>query len=105
MAAFSADNGGLYRYEDFAGYSVQVEEPVSINYRGYEVYKNASANQGPTELILLNLLEGIDLKSMGHNSPDYIHNSVDAAKLAYADRMRYLGGASFVPSPFDEILS
>ena len=62
---FSEENGGLFRYEDFAGYTAKVEEPVSIDYRGYTVYKNASASQGPAELFALNILEGYDLKKMG----------------------------------------
>src|SRR3989454_2889337 len=69
MAKFSEDNGGLFRYEDFANYTAKVEEPVSIDYRGYQIYKNPSASQGPAELIALNLLEGYDVKKMGLNSP------------------------------------
>jgi gamma-glutamyltranspeptidase/glutathione hydrolase len=105
MAEFCERNGGLYRYEDFAHYSVKLEDPVSVNYRGYDVYKNPSATQGPTELMLLNLLEGYDLKALGHNSPDYIHLSVEAAKLAYADREKHLGDADFISIPFDRLLS
>ena len=86
MGEFSEENGGLYRYEDFAAYKAEVEEPVSIDYRGYRVYKNASSTQGPAELIALNLLEGYDLKQMGLNSPDYIHTAVEALNLAMADR-------------------
>jgi gamma-glutamyltranspeptidase/glutathione hydrolase len=86
MAAFSERNGGLFRYQDFAEYNAVVETPVSIDYRGYRVYKNPSASQGPTELIALNLLEGYDLKALGHNSADYIHISAEAVKLAMADR-------------------
>lgn len=105
IAAFCEANGGLYRYDDLASYAVKIEEPVSVDYRGYDVYKNASATQGPTELILLGLLEGFDLRSMGHNSPDAIHTGVEAAKLAYADRERYLGDADFINIPFDRLLS
>ena len=105
LASFSEANGGLYRYQDFAQYTARIEEPVSVNYRGYDVYKNPSASQGPTELILLNLLEGYDLKQMGHNSAEYIHVCVEAAKLAYADRERYLGDMYFIPIPFDRLLS
>src|SRR3989441_9128441 len=68
MARFSEANGGLFRYEDFANYTAKIEEPVSIEYRGYQVYKNPSATQGPAELFALNILEGYDLKSFGHNS-------------------------------------
>ena len=65
MAEFSEQNGGLFRYEDFAAYTAKVEEPVSMDYRGYRVYKNPSATQGPAELFLLNILEGYDLKKLG----------------------------------------
>jgi len=105
MAAFSEANGGLFRYEDFASYTAKFDEPVSVNYRGYEVYKNPSANQGPTELFLLNILEGFDLKSMGHNSAEYIHVSAEAAKLAFADRDKYLGDMSFIQIPYKGLLS
>ncbi len=71
MARFSEANGGLFRYEDFAAYTAKVEEPVSTNYRGYQIFKNPSASQGPSELFALNMLEGFDLKAMGHNSAAY----------------------------------
>jgi gamma-glutamyltranspeptidase/glutathione hydrolase len=105
MAKFSEAEGGLFRYEDFASYTAKFETPVSIDYRGYRVYKNASANQGPTELMALNILEGYDLKGLRHNSADYIHASIEAVKLAMADREKYLGDADFVPIPFDGLLS
>ncbi len=105
LAAFSETNGGLFRYEDFAEYTAKVETPVSINYRGYDVYKNPSSSQGPTELIALNLLEGFDLKAMGHNSPEYLHTSVEAVKLAMADREKYLGDMDFIKIPYDGLLS
>ncbi len=105
MGKFSEENGGLYRYEDFAAYTAKVEEPVSIDYKGYRVYKNASSTQGPAELIALNLLAGYDLKAMGLNSPDYIHTSVEAMKLAMADRDTYLGDTDFIKIPFAGLLS
>jgi gamma-glutamyltranspeptidase/glutathione hydrolase len=105
LAAFSEANGGLFRHEDFAEYSAEVEAPVSINYRGYQVYKNPSASQGPTELIALNLLEGYDLRAMGHNGADFLHTSVEAVKLAMADREKYLGDMDFIKIPYDGLLS
>src|SRR5580704_15244665 len=72
MAAFSEAQGALFRYEDFASYTAKLEAPVSTNYRGYEIYKNASSTQAPAELIALNMLEGYNLKAMGLNSPEYI---------------------------------
>jgi len=105
FAAFSEANGGLFRYEDFAQYTVEVETPVSINYRGYQIYKNPSASQGPTELIALNMLEGYDLKALGHNSPEFLHTSVEAVKLAMGDREKYLGDMDFIKIPYDGLLS
>jgi gamma-glutamyltranspeptidase / glutathione hydrolase len=105
MAKFSETEGGLFRYEDFASYTAKFDTPVSVDYRGYRVYKNPSASQGPTELFTLNILEGYDLKALKHNSAEYIHTSVEAVKLALADREKYLGDADFVPIPYEGLLS
>jgi gamma-glutamyltranspeptidase/glutathione hydrolase len=105
MAKFSEENGGLFRYEDFASYTAKVEDPVSTTYRGYTVYKNASSSQGPAELFALNMLEGYDLKAMGQNSADYIHTCVEAMKLAMADREYYLGDMDFIEIPYSGLLS
>src|SRR5581483_11180631 len=105
FAKFSEENGGLFRYEDFANYKAEVEEPVHVDYRGYQIYKNPSASQGPAELITLNLLEGYDLKSMGHNSAQYIHTTAEALKLAFGDREKYLGDMDFIKIPYDGLLS
>ena len=105
LATFSEENGGLFRYNDFAEYTAKIETPVSTDYRGYQVYKNPSASQGPAELIALNLLEGYDVKAMGLNSPDYIHTSIEAIKLAMSDREKYLGDMDFIKIPYDALLS
>lgn len=105
MAKFSEENGGLFRYEDFANFTAKVEDPVSIDYHGYQIYKNASATQGPAELFALRILEGYDLKALGHNSADYIHTSVEATKLAFADRDKYLGDLDFIKIPYEGLLS
>jgi gamma-glutamyltranspeptidase / glutathione hydrolase len=105
LARFSERNGGLFRYEDFAEYTAKVEEPVSIDYHGYQIYKNPSATQGPAELFALNILEGYDLKFLGHNSADFIHASVEALNLAMADREKYLGDMDFIKIPYDHLLS
>ena len=105
MAAFSEANGGLFRHGDFAAYSAKFEEPVSIDYHGWHVYKNASSTQGPAELFALNILESYDLKQLGLNTPAYIHTSAEAIKLAMADRDKYLGDADFIQIPFEGLLS
>src|SRR2546425_554861 len=105
MARFSQENGGLMRYEDFATYTAKVEEPASYNYRGYLVHKNPSASQGPAELFALSILQGYDLKGMGHNSAAYIHTLAEATKLAMADRDKYLGDMDFIKIPYLGLLS
>jgi len=105
MARFSEENGGLFRYEDFAEYTAKIEEPVFVDYRGYRVHKNPSATQAPTELFILNLLEGYDLKALKLNSAEYLHISAEAAKLAFADRDKYLGDMDFITIPYKGLLS
>ena len=105
MAEFSEQNGGLFRYEDFASYTAKVETAVSTIYRGYDVYKNPSASQGPAELFALNILEGFDLKAMQHNSAAFIHASAEALKLAFADREKFLGDMDFITIPYEGLLS
>ncbi len=105
MAGFCESQGGLLRYEDFATYEVIVEAPVSASYRGHDVFKNASATQGPAELLALTILEGFDLAAMGHGSADHIHVMAEAVKLAMADRERFMGDAAFLEIPFEGLLS
>jgi gamma-glutamyltranspeptidase / glutathione hydrolase len=105
FAAFSEANGGLFRYEDFAQYTAEVETPVSINYRGYQIYKNPSATQGPAELFALNILEGYNLRALGLNSPDFLHINIEAMKLAMADREKYLGDTDYIKIPYAGLLS
>lgn len=105
FAKFSEENGGLFRYEDFAEFSVKIEDPVKLNYKGYDVWTNASATQTPTILFWLNLLKGYDLPALKHNSVDYLHLLIESAKLAYADREAYLADQDFVDIPYDVLLS
>ena len=96
---------GLIRYEDLADYHARLEEPVSVDYRGYRVYKCGPWCQGPVFLQQLTILEGYNLASLGHNSPNYIHTVIEAAKLAFADRDAYYGDPQFVRVPLDRLLS
>jgi gamma-glutamyltranspeptidase/glutathione hydrolase len=98
-------NGGLIAAGDFARFSAKVGQPVEANYRGYQVYKAGFWTQGPAMVEALNMLEGFDLKKLGHNSPAYIHTLAEALKLAMADRDRYYGDPDFVKIPMAELLS
>lgn len=98
-------NGGLLVAADFARFHARVGSPVKADYRGYEVYKAGFWTQGPALVETLNLLDGYDLKAMGHNSPDYIHTVTESLKLALADRDRYYGDPDFAKIPSAELLS
>jgi len=103
--AWSRANGGLIRYSDLATHVTRVEEPVCINYRGHTICKCGVWTQGPYLLQTLQLLEGFDLKGMGHNRPDTIHVSIEAMKLALADRDVYYADPLFASVPLPELLS
>ncbi len=98
-------NGGLLAAADFAKFRAKVGQSVKTNYRGYEVHKAGFWTAGPAMVQALNLLEGYDVKSLQHNSSDYIHTVVEALKLAFADRDRYYGDPDFVKVPMAELLS
>ena len=99
IAAAVKEAGGVMTEEDLAAYHSKVEDPVSVPYRGYTVYKTGFWNQGPALLQTLRLLEGFDLRAMGQGSADALHTTVEAIKLAYADRDRYYGDPDFVRVP------
>jgi gamma-glutamyltranspeptidase/glutathione hydrolase len=97
--------GGVFAYEDLAGYHGSIEQPVTTSFHGYDVYKAAPWNQGAVLLQTLNILEGIALESFGDNSVDYIHHVHEAIKLAYDDRNAYYGDPAFVKVPLAGLLS
>ncbi len=105
IAAFSEAQGGLLRYEDLAGFRAELDAPRSMEYRGYTVVKPGFWSQGPVLLQALAILEGFDLKGMGHNSPEYLHTVIEAAKLAFADRDRYYGDPKHAEIPEKMLLS
>jgi gamma-glutamyltranspeptidase/glutathione hydrolase len=105
IADASQKYNGLIAYEDLANFHADLEEPKMGTYRGYEIYKPGFWTQGPVMIEALNILEGFDLKAMGHNSPQYLHTVVEAAKLAFADRDEYYGDPKFSKIPEEILLS
>jgi gamma-glutamyltranspeptidase / glutathione hydrolase len=91
------EQGGLFTTDDLAKWQVKIEEPLSTNYRGIDVYKLREWTQGPAMLQSLNILENFDLKSMGFNSSRYINTVYQAMSLAFADRDFYYGDIYFPP--------
>lgn len=100
------EQGGLITMEDLDEWEVFIEEPVTTNYRGIDVYKLSTWTQGPVLLQALNILENFDLASMGYNTVRYIHTVYQAMNLAYADRDYYYGDPYFPPEePIEGLLS
>lgn len=105
LEGFYIDKGGFLRKSDLAAHVTLVEDPVSVEYQGYTVYKCGPWTQGPYLCQALRLLEGFDLKAMGHFSADYVHVVTEALKLAMADRDAYYGDPEFVDVPLSTLLS
>ncbi len=95
IARFIKDQGGFLSFEDMSNYESEWVEPVSSNYRGYDVWELPPNGQGIAALQILNILEGFDLKAMGLNSAEYVHHFVEAKKIAFADRAKYYADPKF----------
>jgi gamma-glutamyltranspeptidase/glutathione hydrolase len=91
--------------EDFAAFRVEIEAPATTRFAGTDVYSCGAWCQGPMLLEMLNIVEGLDLMGLGHNSPAYVHAVTEAMKLAFADRERYFGDPRFVDVPLGALLS
>ena len=105
LADFMDTNGGLFTRDDLAKFHAEQDEPRTTTYRGYTISKPGFWTQGPVMIEALNILEGFDLKKMGHNSPEYLHTVIEAVKLAFADRDRYYGDPKFSKIPEEILLS
>ena len=105
-ANFYKKHHGLLRYQDLASYQAEESEPIMTTYRGLDVYQSAPNSQGIVMLMALNILEGFELETLGHNSARYVHLVVEAMKLAFADRDAYIGDPRFVKDmPIEGLLS
>ena len=105
LVDFYKKNGGFLRKRDLARHVTRVEDPIKVEYRGYTVCKCDTWTQGPYLCQTLRLLEGFDLKKMGHLSADYIHVLTEALKLGFADRDEYYGDPLFADVPIKALLS
>jgi gamma-glutamyltranspeptidase/glutathione hydrolase len=99
------EQGGLFTREDLANYTGYWEEPVTGTFGEYTIHANRTWNQGAMLPMILQTLEGVDLKSMGRNSPEHIHAVIQAVELAMADREAYFADPKFVDVPIDGLLS
>src|SRR6202030_1920379 len=103
--AFMRENGGFLRKVDFEKHTSTWVDPVSIEYRGYNVFELPPNGQGIAALQMLNILEGFDLRTMGRNSPDALHTMIEAKKFAWADRAKFYADPAFAKIPLAGLLS
>jgi len=103
--AFMRANGGFLRKVDFEKHTSTWVEPVSTNYRGYDVFELPPNGQGIAALQILNILEGFDLRAMGRNSPETVHAMIEAKKIAWADRAKFYADPAFAKIPLTGLLS
>jgi gamma-glutamyltranspeptidase/glutathione hydrolase len=105
IAEYHAKNGGFMTEEDLRGFEVPIESPIAVDYRGHRVHTCDTWCQGITLLETLKILEGFDLRALGHNTPDYVHTVAEALNLSFGDREAYVGDPKFVDVPTDALLS
>lgn len=105
MDAYMRRIGGWLRYEDFAAHRSEWVDPVTVNYRGYDVWQIPPQGQGMSVLQMLNILEGYDLASMGYMSADALHVMIEAKRLAFEDRARFYADPAYQPAPVEWLLS
>ena len=105
IAAYLKEQGGYLSYEDMAAHTSEWVDPVSTNYRGYDVWELPPNGQGIAALQILNILEAYDIAAMGFGSPEYIHHFVEAKKLAFEDRAKYYADPDFNNIPVDRLIS
>ena len=105
MAAFMQEVGGFLSYDDLAAHRSQWVEPVSTNYRGFDIWELPPNGQGIAALQILNILEGFDIQGMGFGSTAYIHHFVEAKKLAFEDRARFYADPDFNDIPVESLIS
>ena len=105
IAAFMQKQGGFLSYEDLSRHHSEWVEPVSTNYRGYDVWELPPNGQGIAALQILNILEGLDIAGMGFGSTEYIHVFTEAKKLAFEDRAKFYADPLFAKAPVSQLIS
>jgi len=105
IVKFSEENGGYFTMKDFADHTSDWVEPIFTDYKNYRLFECPPNGQGIAALEMLNILENVDLKSLGHNSAEYLHYLIEAKKLAYADIGKWVGDPAFNKLPVDRMLS
>lgn len=105
IVAYLQDHGGFLTTDDLAAHASAWIEPISVPYRGYQVWELPPNGQGIAVLEMLRILEPFDLTAMGHNSADYLHHLIEAKKLAFADLEHFVGDPDYMTASSDDLLT
>ncbi len=105
IGSYMKKNGGFMSYDDLKNHTSEWIEPVSTNYRGYDVWELPPNGQGIAALQMLNIMEGYDIRSMGFGSPEYLHVLTEAKKLAYEDRAKFYADPAFNKIPVEQLIA
>ena len=105
IVTYVREQGGFLSMKDFEDHTSEWIEPISTNYRGYDVWELPPNGQGTAVLQMLNILENFDIGSLGFGSPEYMHLFIEAKKLAYEDRAKYYSDPDFNDLPIDQLIS
>ena len=105
ISDFIKNQGGFLSVDDLKSHKSNWVEPVSTNYRGYDIWELPPNGQGIAALQILNIMEGFDVKSMGFGSAEYIHHFIEAKKIAFADRANYYADMDFNEIPVSYLIS
>lgn len=105
IVAYSKKVGGFFQYKDFATYHAEWVKPLSVNYKGYDVWELPPNGQGIAVLQMLNMLKHFNLRAMGHNSVQYLHTLIEIKKIVYEDRARYYADPRFSKLSIEKLLS
>ena len=105
IADFIKEQGGFLAYEDLESHTSEWVEPLSCNYRGYDVWELPPNGQGTAALQILNIMENFDVRSMGFGSSEYIHHFTEAKKIAFEDRAKFYSDPAFNELPIEALIS
>jgi len=105
IVKYSQRVGGFFSIDDFANFKAEWVQPLSVNYRGYDVWELPPNGQGLAALQMLSMLKNFDLKAMGHNSAQYLHTLIEVKKIVFEDRARYYADPRFSQIPFEKLIT
>jgi len=105
IVEYSKKVGGFFELQDFYNFQAEWVQPLTVNYRGYDIWELPPNGQGIAVLQMLNMLKKMDLKSLGHNSAQYLHTLIELKKIVYEDRARFYADPKFVSIPINKLLS